>query len=262
MSFTGGPTIPELCNALDKAGKRYVEMLGQVNDPSLPAIGTWNVGETAAHLSSSSISFLAVARGESDPPAVDSDHTSVLNANPERDPKILADSFTAGEKDFLTYVRSLDGNPEMEIFQGIKVPTSTLLAVELSEVLVHGYDIAKASGLTWQIPKYEATIALGGILPLLTYMVDERSAAGLQARFDLRLRGGARAVFAFDDGRLNIEDPAEDPVDCCLSIDPVTMLLLSFNRIQPWRPLLQGKMGAWGRRFWLAGKFPHLFKSV
>jgi hypothetical protein len=54
-------------------------------------------------------------------------------------------------------------------------PLSTLLAVELGEVLVHGHDIARASGLPWSIDRAQA--AAGGMLPLLPHLVDRERAA-------------------------------------------------------------------------------------
>lgn len=262
MSLTSGPSISELCDALGKASERYAGMLRQVKDPAPPAVGSWNVGDTAVHTAVSSSYFLMVAQGQSEPLSVDSDHKTYFETNLDVNFEALAERFTAGERALIDYARGLDGDPEVEIFKGVIIPTSALMAVELCEVLVHGYDIAKASGLDWQIPKPEAALAIEGLLPLWAYGVDSKSAAGLKARFELRIRGGVRKVLAFDEGRLTFEEPSDIPADCYLSIDPVALLLLSFNRIQPWGPMLQGKMGAWGRRFWLAGKFPSLFKGI
>lgn len=261
MSLAETPSISNVCDALSNASNRYAQLLKQVKDPSIPAIGNWNVGDTAVHTASSGSYFLSMAQGKSEPMSIDSDHSQYLESNPDRDFQALADTFTAGEEALIGYARGLDSDPEVEIFKGVITSTSTLLSIELGEVLVHGYDIAKASGLTWQIPKDEAALALGGSLPVWTTVVDPQSAAGFKARFELRIRGGTCKVLAFDDGNLKLEEPSDLPVDCYLSFDPVTLLLLSFNRIQPWGPMAQGKISAWGRRFWLAGKFPGLFKT-
>lgn len=262
MGLTSGPSILELCDALDEASKRYAGMLRQVEDPAPSAVGSWNVEDTARHTAASASYFLAVAQGKSEPLSVDSDHKTYYETNLDVNFEALAERFTAGERALINYARDLDVDPEVEIFRGLYIPVSTLIAVELCEVLVHGYDIAKASGLSWHITKPEAAFAMGGLLPLWAYGVDSKSAAGLTARFELRIRGGVRKVLSFEEGSFKFEDPSDLPVDCYLSIDPVVLLLLSFKRIQPWGPMLQGKMGAWGRRFWLAGKFPNLFKGI
>jgi hypothetical protein len=261
MSFSTGISIPELCNAMEKAAERYAALLVQVKDPTLPAIGTWNIEETALHTSTSGSYFLSLARGETEPLSLDSDHSVFIETDLDRDMQVLVERFMAGERALIEYARGLENDPEVELFRDLKAPTSTLLAVELSEILVHGYDIARASGLAWQIPKDEAAVAVGGVIPLWPFFVDQQSAAGFKGRFELRIRDGARTVLEFDDAKLKIEEPSEDPVDCYLSFDPAVFLLLSFNRIQPWGPLLQGKMSAWGRRFWLMGKYASLFQT-
>ncbi len=78
----------------------------------------------------------------------------------------LITRFKAGEEALVGYGRTPEGDPEVEFFKSMKGPFSTVLAIELSEVLVHGYDIAKASGLDWNIPGDEAALALSGTFPL------------------------------------------------------------------------------------------------
>ena len=261
MNYTGGPSLMDICEALENAASRYEVLLGQVKDPSLPAVGDWNVGVTAMHTAASGSYFLSVARGDAEPMAIDSDHSVYHDHDLRWDLPELIARFKAGEKALVEYGRGLDCNPEVEIFKGIKAPASTLFSIELSEVLVHGFDIAKASGLEWKIPGDEAAVALSGTFPLWSQIVDPDSAAGFRARYEIRIRNGACIILDFDDGKLNLENPSEVPVDCRLSFEPVTFLLLTFNRIQPYRAFLQGKMSAGGRRFWLAGKFPNLFRS-
>jgi len=260
-----GPGIGVLCDALASAGSQFTGMLERVTDPSRTAIGEWSVGETAAHAASSALFFLRVARGEVEPEAlgeVARNNAVFLASDPERDPRVLAERARVGERALLAYVREVDGDPPVELFRGAVVSLSTLLAVELGEILVHGHDIARASGLAWSIDRAHAAAAAGGMLPLLPHLVDRRAAAGRRLRYELRIRGGQRAVLNFDDGTLHIMPSAGQPVDCRLSMDPVAYLLISFARIGPLRPMLQGKLWAWGRRPWLGASLPALFVSV
>jgi uncharacterized protein (TIGR03083 family) len=260
-----GPGLRALCGALAAAGPRFGEMLRRVEDPSRAAIGEWSIGEVAAHVASSPSFFLAVARGEAEPEAlgeVAAINAAFLASDPERRPAVLAERHAIGEQALLSWVDEVGGDPTIEAFRGIRVPLSTLLAVELGEVLVHGYDIARAAGLAWPIDRGEAAAAAGGTLPMLSHVVDRGAAAGRRLRFELRIRGGVRAVLAFDDGTLHVSAPAGGPVDCRLSVDPVTYLLLSFARIGPLRSTLQGKLWVWGRRPWLAARFPALFLRI
>lgn len=260
-----GPAIGTVRDALAAAAARFVELLRLVPDPARPAVGVWSVGETAAHAASSPPFFLAVARGERAPEGLEEvavNNAAFLAADPERDPRVLAERFAAGEQALLAHVDGVGGDPMIELFRGIEAPLSTLLAVELGEVLVHGYDIARAAGLAWPMSRAHAAAAAGGMLPLLPHMVDPAAAAGRRVRFELGIRGGERAVLAFDDGTLRVFPPGGQGVDCRLSLDPAAYLLLSFARIGSLRPMLQGKLWAWGRRPWLAASFPSLFRGV
>jgi hypothetical protein len=48
-------------------------------------------------------------------------------------------------------------------------------------------------------------------------------------------------------------------VDCVISADPVTYLLVVYGRMPLGRALLRGGMVAWGRRPWLGLCFKSLF---
>ncbi len=262
MNYTGGPSIMEVCDALEVAASRYETLLGQIKDPSLPAVGEWNVGDTVMHTAASGAYFLSVARGDAEPMTVDSDHSVYYDTDIKWDLPELIARFKAGEESLIGFGRGLESDPDVEFFKGIKSPASTVLSLELSEILVHGYDIARASGLEWEIPGDEAALATSGLFPFLTQFVNPDTAAGFRARYEIRIRKGASIIFDFDSGHLILDDPSEVPADCRLSFEPVTFLLLTFNRIHPFGALMQGKMSAGGRRFWLAGKFPTLFKSA
>jgi uncharacterized protein (TIGR03083 family) len=251
--------------ALAEAVPRFAHLLRLGPDPDRPAIGTWSVGEAAAHVAASAPFFLAVARGEIEPEHIDevtATNEEILASDPERDPRALADRFEAGEQALLAYVEGVDGDPTLEVFEGVRAPLSSLLAVELAEVLVHGYDIARASGNAWRIGRAEAGSVVGGLVPLLPHFVDREAAAGRSSRFELRIRGAFRIVLEFDGGTLRLLLPDRRPVDCRISVDPAAFLLLIYGRIGPLRPMLQGKLAAWGRRPWRAAAFPSLFRTV
>jgi uncharacterized protein (TIGR03083 family) len=258
------PSVTRLAAALAAAGSRFAAMLRRVGDPSLPAVGEWNVGETAAHCAGSASFFLSLARGRVEPERIDevaANNAAYLVENRERDPRILADQFAAGERALLDHVAGVDGDPLLEAFRGIPAPLSTLLAVELGEVLVHGFDIARASGLPWEMRRDEAALTIDGLAPLLPHYLRRQAAAAFRARVELRPRGGIPRVLVFADGELHLRAIDRSPVDCHLSVDPVAYLLLAYGRIGQLRPMLQGKLLAWGRRPWLAARLPALFRA-
>jgi hypothetical protein len=88
MTISSASRVGALCAALTAVRAELSVVMRQITDPSPTAVGSWSIGETAQHLSGSAEYFLAAARGEAS-------NARVLAANPERDPRVLADRFDA-----------------------------------------------------------------------------------------------------------------------------------------------------------------------
>jgi len=59
-----------------------------------------------------------------------------------------------------------------------------------------------------------------------------------------------------------VVSPAQgQPVDVTISADPAALLLTSYRRVPLWRPLLAGKLIAWGRRPMLAFHINSYFRA-
>lgn len=263
---SASPIVGRYCDSLRDATERFATMLRLDPDPSLPAIGIWTVGETAAHVASSPTYFLAAGRGDlAQPEALDDvarGNAEVLASDPERTPRVLADRLEHADEALVAYARTVEGDPIVEPFAGVRVPLSSMLAVELAELLVHGEDVGRAARLPWTIPSAEAALALDGLVSLLPAMVDERRAADVALRCELRVRGGSRSIIEIDHGTLRVEPASAAPVDCRLSVDPVAFLLLSYNRVSMPRPVLRGRLVAWGRRPWRAMRLQTSLRSI
>lgn len=144
--------------------------------------------------------------------------------------------------------------------QGVRLPPSAVAGHLLEECLIHGQDIASAIGRPWPVRRDHALLAVeSGALALIAALppaafLNEEKARSFRARFDLRLRGGGRTLMVFDRGSLTLEaGPAQD-VDAHLSADPWAMMQVFIGLQEIWKPLLGGKLSAWGRRPWkLAG---------
>ena len=253
MTITSAGRVGALCDTLALSRAQLSAVMRQITDPSPTAVGTWSIGETAQHMSGSAEYFLAAALGEADLERldeVDASNARELAANPERDPRVLAERFDKGGEALVAFARQVDGDPTVTPFAGVEVPLSALLGLELGEVLVHGRDIAQAAGLPWHIDPLHALLTLEAYLPLLPFTLDRQRAAGVRLALELRVRGIRPIVVRIQDGTLVVEDFRGQEVDAHLSAEPVTYLLLMWNRISPWKPLLRGQLFAWGRRPW------------
>lgn len=161
----------------------------------------------------------------------------------------------------VAYARTVRGDPTVAPFAGVEVPLSTLLGIQLGEVLVHGFDIARAAGLPWQIDRAHAVLTLEAYMPLLPDTLDRERASGVRLAIDLRVRGMQPVVVRIQDGILVVEDAHGQRVDCHISVDPVVYLLLVFNRIKPWKPILRGQLVTWGRRPLRVNEFRSLLQT-
>ena len=228
------------------------------------SVGTWAASDVAAHLAHVlRFDTDALARGPIPQAVVTTAGMAEFNAqmlaeDGERDPAVLADriSTLAGEFD---KVASHSRAP-VDWLQGVRLPPSVVACHLLEECLIHGDDIAKASGRSWPIRRDHALLAVeGGALPLIAALppaafLDVEKARSFQARFDLRLRGGGRTLLVFDRGSLTLEPGPALAVDAHVSADPVAIMRVFIGRQDIWKPILGGKLAAWGRRPWkLAG---------
>ncbi len=276
-------------NALRDMVGRVTTMLRGIPVRDDKALGEWKLADVAMHLSQAWVIVPCMARRDlsrvyevlpgmtattSGSPIGDiwelGDMTKLgVVSDPERDLGVLADRIDARAAEF--FAESAGASPDEQLpwlVEGSTVPRRTLTCHLLNETIVHGYDIALAAGVPWTIDRaYAAMVLAGFIIPVLQAldpraMVDQEHAAGLHATFDVRLRGGTRFDFVFDDGALHIQAPAGRRADCHLSVDPVAMLMVGWDRKSQWPAIAKGQFVAWGRKPWLGPRFASLLRSA
>ncbi|MFJ4675699.1 MULTISPECIES: maleylpyruvate isomerase N-terminal domain-containing protein [unclassified Kitasatospora] len=133
----------------------------------------------------------------------------------------------------------------------------------LSECLVHGLDIARATGLPWRIEPEHARLVLGQAMPVMMPLaLDRERARGVDVVFDLAVRGGPRLFLAVRDGAMTVTTGAAPRTpDCRISADPVAFLLVAFRRSPQWKAVARGLLRAGGRKPWLAPRLTWLVPS-
>jgi hypothetical protein len=275
-------------DALRDEVARVTTLLRSVHDSGPHAVGQWNLGEVAMHLSQAWTTVPGLAKRDLSGihevvPSVagvagdslirdmwDLADTTVLgvNSDPERDPAVLADRIEARAQEYFGECAGADPDVRRAwLVQGATVRLSTLTYHLLNETVMHGYDIAHAAGRPWRIEPAHAAMVLGRfIVPILQAldsraMVNGAKAAGVRAGYDLRIRGGDRFHFLFDDGELHVVEPSSRKVDCHLSADPAAFLMVVWNRESQWMAIARGKLLAWGRKPWLGPQFRALIRN-
>ena len=191
-------------------------------------------------------------------------NAKMLAEDGERDPAVLADRIGTLADEF-DGVASRSRAATVDWLQGVRLPPSAVACHLLEECLVHGHDIARATGRPWPIRPDHALLAVeGGALPLIaalppTAFVDQEKAGSFRARVEMRLRGGGRTVLVFDRGSLRLDARCAGDVDAHISADAPALMLVFIGRQGLWNPLLGGKLAAWGRRPW---KLPRMLSVI
>ena len=238
-----------------------VALVRGVPDANSASVGTWTVGDVAAHLSHVFRADTDAIAGKPVPEAIVTKAgiaeatAKILAEDSERDPAVLADRISTLATEF-DDVASRSRSVTLDWLQGTRLPPSAVACHLLNECLIHGHDIAKATGRSWTIQRHHALLAIEAfVLPLIaalppTAFVNQEQAGSFRARIELRLRGGRRTVMVFDHGSLTLDTGRARDVDAHISADPPTFMLVFIGRLGIWKPLLEGKLTAWGRRPW------------
>ena len=265
------PTHP--WDALGRVVPRLTALIRTIPDPSVPALGVWNAGEVAVHVSHAWRVLTSLASGEASSPIHEVAElagmtTTLVREEADRDLAHVADRIDAAAADFLAMAPAVPASELRPwIIEGITVPVHVLGCHLLNECLIHGYDIAAAGGRPWPIARADAATAITGFLfPTVARlgpreMVVQESARGLRARYDIRLRGGGGVVLAFDDGALTVEPQSSRRVDCHLLADPSALFLVMWGRVSQWPAVRRGHLLAWGRRPWLSWRLRALLRN-
>jgi hypothetical protein len=276
-------------DALRDEVARVTALLRSIQDPGIPAVGQWNVGELAMHLSQVWIAVPGLARRDLSrlyeviPSIADVAGDSLMQdmyeldgltvlgvkSDSQRDPAVLADRI---EQRAQEYFAECAGHSPYELrpwlVEGSTLPLSAMTGHLLNETVMHGYDIARAAGHKWRIePAHAAMVVRQFFVPVLRTLdprvfVNGEKAAGLRATYDIRLRGHDRLHFIFDDGSLRVEEATSRPVDCHISADPAAFVMVFWARQSQWSAIAQGKLMAWGRKPWLGPRFRPLLRSL
>lgn len=275
-------------DALRKEVRRVTTLLRSIPDPRVHAVGQWDLGEVAMHLSQVWLGLPGLARqdlswvhevvpsvGGSDGDWLirdmwELDETTILGvkSDPERDPGVLANRIEVRAEEYLSDCAGADPHaPRPWLIDGVTVRQSILTYHLLSETIMHGYDIAHAAKRPWRIEPAHAAMVLSRFNLAIAQAVGPRvfvntaKAAGVRATYDVRIRGGDRFLFVFDDGDLKIEEPSSRKVDCHLSVDPVAFLMVFWARQNQWPAIAKGKLLAWGPKPWLGPQLRSLIRN-
>ncbi|PZF98067.1 hypothetical protein C1I93_09850 [Micromonospora endophytica] len=265
--------------ALRDTGDRFAHLLHANADASTRATAHWTVAQTAAHVGSIAWLYRALIAAEPLTPPVPGfgelarslTVETIYQVNDlllahftERAPDALGTGLRADIAHILTITDGRDPATPVAWLGGARIPVAGLLAHLLNEILIHGWDIARAARLRWDLPSDQAALFLDlfvvGMLRESYGRLLDNDEPPRQRRIAVRIRSPhTRAVtLVLHRGRVTVEDPAPD-ADATVTVDPAVFNLMMFGRIGKLRAVLSGGVRIHGRRPWVV---PTLLRTV
>ncbi|MFF3323643.1 maleylpyruvate isomerase family mycothiol-dependent enzyme [Streptomyces sp. NPDC002889] len=261
-------TLPDgLADAIRGTAEEIAALLRGVADTGAPVPRSqWSVGEAAAHLAQANELMADIAagnersHGDGTPQSLAQANERALAEFAERGAGPLADMIVAQAG---AYLKAMDQGPAEEVVLTPLGPMTraVLGSYLLTHMLGHGYDLALAVRRPHMIDRARVELALPFMITAMPRVTNAAATAGLTACYRVRMRGGTGFGVTFTDGAVEVD--AQPPVrpDCTILIEPVTFLLMALGRCEPWGAIAGGRVLAWGRRPWLAPRFPTLFTA-
>ena len=253
-------------DGLADMGERYARLVETQADAHVRIPGSaWTVRDAAAHLASGTRRYAGLVRGEHDVSAVPVDKTSLdararslVDANPETDPKKLANQIREGFDDLLNATATAPADQAVAWYAGLRPTLAGIAALYLGEPLLHGYDIATAVSVPWPIDRGYAALPLDPYRLVYPLMFQPSAAAELEATYRIDF-AGTEPFYARIAGGTYKELPDGSDADCVISADPVTALMVVSGRLSRWPAIALGRLGFTGDRPGIGPRFFDLF---
>ena len=207
------------------------------------------------------MNYLRFATGQAEPePTIDLRAGNLQRIERVRSENLseLANLLVEETDRYLNGTANLPGDHRVPFFGGTRVSLAVQNGILLGEYVVHGRDLARSAGRPSHIDPSHAILVIAAITAVIPRYLKTDVARGVDVAYEIRVRRGPRFIFRVTGNKATVEPGTRASVDCRISADPVAFLLVAYGRQAQWRPVLTGRMTAWGRRPWRAFGFKHL----
>lgn len=236
-------------------------------DPSLPVPGsTWTVGQVGAHL-------LTVIRrytgrdftepaGLSDTPAgVAASNAHDVDTLDRVSHADVIDQLAAEFDSYLALDLPLEETFPFHAHQ--RIDGAGARSNWIGELLIHGYDIARAVGDRWPLEERDLQLVLNGVFQVAPGWLDPVRALGTNVTVVVRVAGCTPQTFRVAAGQCHIGDTRPtDRADAVIRAGSVGLALLLYKRITLATAVRRGVLVTGGRRPWVGARLPKLFLAA
>ncbi|MEV0406236.1 maleylpyruvate isomerase family mycothiol-dependent enzyme [Actinoallomurus sp. NPDC050550] len=253
---------------LRAAGDRFTRLV-RTSEPRAMATADWSVADTAAHVAVIALMNTKLVTSEPFPfpkaheifetarvETVADFNDVTLREFTERDVPTLAGRLTEDIDRILSSTADHDPDEPLPWLGGARIPVAGVFAHLTNELLIHGRDVARATGVRWEIDPADAAqffeIFLVGVTRYGSgHLLDtDRPISDRRVAVEFRSRYTTPVTMVLDRGQVSLAAPRPDD-DVRLFYDPATLALMLFGRVSRARAALTGKVVVWGRRPWL-----------
>jgi uncharacterized protein (TIGR03083 family) len=248
--------------------QRFRTVVARLDDDAWSApvghLAGWTVRDLVAHVAGVAPLYV---QGLGDPSAWIGDVGDTARFNSDRLERYRSSSrgslldLLATEPEALAGLVERDPWSPTAFHYGARLPRHLVAAALVGELLVHGWDLVRATGGPWEISPEAADAALGLNLAMFDQVMSRERAAGLTATIELRVRGAGTHHLHIEGGRASNDRNGSRP-DCRLSGTGEALLMTMYKRRPGWRYALTGRLSVRGRRPWLAGQLDRLVPEI
>jgi uncharacterized protein (TIGR03083 family) len=267
---------PAARDAVRRAAQRFTALVRSCAAPARTlATSTWTVSDSTMHVLSIALLYVSLVDTDAEPPpvpgldaalertnvnTVSSLNALVLRHLTERDADVLCRDLSEAVDHLLRATVHTDPDSVVRWLGGASVTVAGLLAHLTNELLIHGWDIARATGRPWPMPEADAALFFElFFLDMVRHdhgvLIDtgvRQPARPIAVAF--RSAYTPRTTTVLKDGRLTVAPPGT-AADALITYRPARFNLMLFGRVGVLSAVLRRDVVIGGPRPWLLPGF-------
>ena len=268
MTIAGGTVeldtdLPGILDALERQVVPLAALVRAGTVGSHPVAGLdWTVGSLHAHLAATATNYARMADGEIVITEAMSERRAVIDRGiaehlgPSAEEH--ADTIERGVAQLVASLRSRTDDHRLPYY-GMDVPPSLVAGQCLSELVVHGVDLARTHHVPVDVPDdaaYHSLLAISTLAPVgLTPWAKTR-----RMIFGYAAKGHRPIVIALDRGTVTVDHDTTRRVDAWFGGSAADLLLTTYHRVSTARAMRTLRLR--GRRPWLGLLSDKAFETV